>query len=229
MNTEKKPIKINLPKSMKDIPITQPTVNFDYEELKSIDMLRVISHYGGLSVQKKGISYLAICPFHSENTPSFSVDIRKNRFKCFGCGVYGSNIDYLLLYNGLDNTSDNIQTVCTLLHNDFIVDDSQTKVNTTKFVKPNPFNQAEWAQVLGLFVDDCSYNLDAHKHAFNFLLDRGLTPQTIKDFKLGYNDNWVTYYVNDDKIKIGLGVTIPHYHQSKLVYCNLRSLEDNRG
>lgn len=42
------------------------------------------------------------CPFHDEKTPSFHIYEKTNRFKCFGCGVYGTSIDYIMLRDGVD-------------------------------------------------------------------------------------------------------------------------------
>lgn len=45
---------------------------------------------------KKGNSYVGICPFHEEVTPSFRVDNRLKEYFCFGCGEHGGPIDYLI-------------------------------------------------------------------------------------------------------------------------------------
>lgn len=52
---------------------------------------------GRLSGRKKGV---VLCPFLSEKTPSFTIS-EKNRFKCYGCGVYGTSIDYVMLRDNI--------------------------------------------------------------------------------------------------------------------------------
>lgn len=48
-----------------------------------------------ISLKKKGINYIACCPFHNERTPSFIVNPIKNTFRCFGCGKSGDAIEFL--------------------------------------------------------------------------------------------------------------------------------------
>ena len=49
----------------------------------------------GLKLVKKGREYAALCPFHSEKTPSFKVNPDKGFYHCFGCGAHGDAVDYL--------------------------------------------------------------------------------------------------------------------------------------
>lgn len=74
---------------------------------KSIDELRDkidIAEVIGKSVQlkKKGSNYSGCCPFHDEKTPSFSVSEAKQIFKCFGCGVGGDAISFVMKKESVD-------------------------------------------------------------------------------------------------------------------------------
>ncbi|MGJ8664224.1 MAG: DNA primase [Marinicella sp.] len=55
-----------------------------------------------VSLKKAGKDYSGLCPFHSENTPSFTVSQQKQFYHCFGCGKNGSAIGFLMEYEGLD-------------------------------------------------------------------------------------------------------------------------------
>ena len=67
----------------------------EVEEIKRrIDIVDFISQY--LTLKKSGSSYKALCPFHSEKTPSFMVSPEKQIFKCFGCGKSGDVIAFLM-------------------------------------------------------------------------------------------------------------------------------------
>jgi len=54
-----------------------------------------------LPLKKKGANYSACCPFHNEKTPSFTVSQDKQFYHCFGCGVSGSAIGFLMDYSHL--------------------------------------------------------------------------------------------------------------------------------
>jgi DNA primase len=70
------------------------------EEIKSkIDIVDFISDY--IQLKKSGQTYKALCPFHSEKTPSFMVSQSKQIFHCFGCGVGGDVVSFLMKHENL--------------------------------------------------------------------------------------------------------------------------------
>lgn len=62
-------------------------------------ILDVVSDYVGL--KKAGANYLGLCPFHSEKTPSFTVNPGKGMFYCFGCGAGGDVVGFVMRIEGL--------------------------------------------------------------------------------------------------------------------------------
>jgi len=67
------------------------------DEIKGkIDIVDFVNSY--LSLTKKGKNYSALCPFHSEDTPSFYVFPDTQTFHCFGCGAHGDVITFLEKY-----------------------------------------------------------------------------------------------------------------------------------
>ncbi|MCI6857742.1 MAG: DNA primase [Eubacterium sp.] len=63
------------------------------------DIVDVISSY--VSLKKRGSTYMGLCPFHNEKTPSFSVSRDKQMYYCFGCGQGGNVFTFLMEYNRL--------------------------------------------------------------------------------------------------------------------------------
>lgn len=68
--------------------------------LSAIPITSYIERY--LPLKKKGNNYWANCPFHNENSPSFSVSAEKGIFKCFGCGKGGNLITFVQEYEKVD-------------------------------------------------------------------------------------------------------------------------------
>jgi len=67
----------------------------DIEKLKaSVDLVSLLEAHG-VAVKKLGRAYKALCPFHSEDTPSLSVDRKKGLYHCFGCGESGDHLSFL--------------------------------------------------------------------------------------------------------------------------------------
>jgi putative DNA primase/helicase len=67
--------------------------------LDSVDIVDVIERYVPLA--KGGKDYEALCPFHNESTPSFTVSQTKQFFHCFGCGAHGDAIGFVKEYSGV--------------------------------------------------------------------------------------------------------------------------------
>jgi DNA primase catalytic core len=70
-------------------------------EKEKINILDVIQTSGVL-MEKHGVNWFGLCPFHSEKTPSFSVNEQKQMFYCFGCGAGGDAIEYVQRFYDLD-------------------------------------------------------------------------------------------------------------------------------
>ena len=54
----------------------------------------VVSDY--VTLRKRGVNLLGLCPFHNEKTPSFTVSPAKGIFKCFGCGKGGNSVHFIM-------------------------------------------------------------------------------------------------------------------------------------
>jgi DNA primase len=69
----------------------------------SNDIVEVISSY--IPLKRAGVMWKALCPFHQERSPSFSVNPQRQIFKCFGCGAGGSVIRFVMSYENMDFVS----------------------------------------------------------------------------------------------------------------------------
>lgn len=73
--------------------------SFIQDLLARVDIVDVLERH--LTLKKGGANYFACCPFHGEKTPSFSISPAKQFYHCFGCGVHGNAIGFLMEYSGL--------------------------------------------------------------------------------------------------------------------------------
>ena len=65
---------------------------------QGVDLVQLIKSRG-VKLTKKGKGYVGLCPFHQEETPSFTVNPAKNLFQCFGCGAGGDAIRFVELFD----------------------------------------------------------------------------------------------------------------------------------
>ncbi|MBE6777246.1 MAG: DNA primase [Ruminococcaceae bacterium] len=152
------------------------------EEIKyRNDIENTISQY--VTLKRRGKNLVGLCPFHSEKTPSFTVYPENGSFYCFGCGVGGD----VITFTGLIENLDYIESVKLLAERSGVTlpqdgyDDSMQKLKnriydinreTAKFFHEHLMSeQGKWA--------------------LQYLLGRGLTLKTIKQFGLGAApDSW---------------------------------------
>jgi len=65
-----------------------------HEVRERMDIVELVSSY--VSLKRSGANHMGLCPFHSEKSPSFSVNAGRQFFHCFGCGVGGDVFSFLM-------------------------------------------------------------------------------------------------------------------------------------
>lgn len=73
--------------------------SFIDELLARVDVIDVV--HSRVKLKKTGKNYSACCPFHNENTPSFTVSPDKQFYYCFGCGASGTALRFVMEFDGL--------------------------------------------------------------------------------------------------------------------------------
>ena len=79
--------------------IDQPTIDRITEAAQIQD---VVGDF--VTLRKRGVNLLGLCPFHGEKTPSFTVSPAKGIFKCFGCGKGGNSVHFIMEHEQLNYT-----------------------------------------------------------------------------------------------------------------------------
>jgi DNA primase len=66
---------------------------------RSLNIIDIVSDY--IALKQTGRNFLGLCPFHHEKTPSFTVNVEKQIYKCFGCGEGGTVFNFLMKQEAL--------------------------------------------------------------------------------------------------------------------------------
>ena len=72
---------------------------FIHDLLARVDIVEVVGRH--VQLKKAGINHKGLCPFHGEKSPSFIVSPTRQTYHCFGCGVHGNAVGFLMEHSGL--------------------------------------------------------------------------------------------------------------------------------
>ncbi len=145
--------------------------NASIESLKnSIDIVDVIGSF--IELRKAGANYKANCPFHGEKTPSFVVSPSKQIYHCFGCGVGGDSIKFVMELEKL-SYPEAIEKLASM--NNFSL--TYTKGSS---------DYSDAKRVLEAVGQWYVKNLNHNATAMKYLLDRGVSQNSIETFEIGY-------------------------------------------
>ncbi|MFC1528747.1 DNA primase [Candidatus Latescibacterota bacterium] len=148
------------------------------EELKTrIEIVDVIGEF--LELKKRSSNYVGLCPFHTEKTPSFSVNRSGQFYHCFGCGKGGDVIGFLMDITGMSF----IEAIEQLSERVGLEVPKKQKINHAAR------DQKELLGIANLSAAEYFHKTlyaENGKTAMDYLTGRGLTPESIKAFRLGY-------------------------------------------
>ena len=171
------------------------------DEIKSVaDIVSVIGDY--VELKRAGSNYVGLCPFHNEKTPSFSVSPSKGIFHCFGCGVGGDVISFIMQKEGM-SYPEAIK---------FLADKLGILVET------NEVNKEKYEHRKKLFEINNEAKLFYYKNLLindipkDYIKKRNLNNNLINKFIIGYADGKNSLYRHllqkgyqkDDIIEVGL-------------------------
>jgi DNA primase len=154
--------------------------------LARVDIVDLIDAH--VPLKKTGTNFVARCPFHSEKTPSFSVSRNKQLFHCFGCGVSGNAIGFLMDFSHLDFV-EAVEDLATFAGVDVPREANHHSSTTQK--KENISDHYQLLEQVADFYVKSLRTDEAGKKAVNYLKSRGVNDDCAKEFMLGYApDEW---------------------------------------
>ena len=145
------------------------------------DIVDVVSGYVRLS-KRSGANQFGLCPFHSEKTPSFSVNAEKQIYHCFGCGKGGSVINFIMEIENLGYRD----AVAFLAR----------RAGMTMPEEQNDAESRKRARMLALNKDSARFfyeqlSTPEGRRAGEYMAQRRISPATARNFGLGYApDTW---------------------------------------
>jgi DNA primase len=153
------------------------------EVKQKTDIVEIIGQY--TSLKKAGRNFTALCPFHSEKNPSFFVYPEQQSWHCFGaCNTGGDVFSFIMKKEGLDFG----EALRLLAQRAGVTLPSRTVPEGDKEEKEELYRINEAA---ALYYNNLLLNSPAAEKARSYVESRGLTPQTVADFQLGFSlDSW---------------------------------------
>lgn len=136
-----------------------------------------------VKLTKKGREYQGLCPFHNEKTPSFTVNESKGFYHCFGCGAHGDIIKFEMEANGLPF----IDALQKLAH--------QAGLQMPQLSAKDKKEEDERKSLYEIMETACAFferelrMPDGASGLKYFTEKRGLSPETLKKFRLGFAPN----------------------------------------
>lgn len=161
----------------------------DFKELRAkLQFENVLRHYG-VEIRAKGEQHMGFCPLpkHSgkRNTPSFSANLERGIFHCFGCQAKGNILDFAVLMEG-KNPGDgrDLRTVALMLRDKFCAPDGKSvAAKAAPKVEKADGDQRELPLVANAALD---FELKGLDPAHPYLAGRGFEKDTVAHFGLGF-------------------------------------------
>jgi DNA primase len=160
--------------------------NFIDDLLSRADIVEVVGRH--VDLKKAGINHKGLCPFHGEKSPSFIVSPSRQTYHCFGCGVHGNALRFLMEHTGagfVDAIHDLAQQVGMTVPEDTSTPEERERAQAAKQ------RQATLTDVLAKAAEHYKQQLKESQRAIAYLKGRGLSGQIAARFGLGYApDGW---------------------------------------
>lgn len=148
-------------------------------------------------LKKRGSSLIGNCPFHGEKTPSFHVSVNKGIYKCFGCGVAGDSVRFVM-----EHEKYSYPEALKFLANKYNIEVEET-VESKENIELNSARESLYivSQFAANFFEDQLWNsADGRAIGLSYFKERGFREDIIKKFNLGYSpDVWDALTLDAEK------------------------------
>lgn len=142
----------------------------------------VVSDY--VTLKKRGVNLLGLCPFHNEKTPSFIVSPAKGIFKCFGCGKGGNAVHFIMEHEQI-SYYEALKFLAKKYHIEFQERELTAEEQAVRNDRESMFLVNEFAQKH--FTNTLHNHIDGKSIGLGYFRERGFRDDIIQKFQLGYS------------------------------------------
>ncbi len=137
-----------------------------------------------VTLKRRGVNLIGLCPFHNEKTPSFTVSPAKNLCKCFGCGKGGNPVHFIMEHEQL-SYPDALRWLAKKYHIEIKEREMTDEEKREESMRESLFVINQYA--LQHFTETLHNSDEGKAIGLNYFHHRGLRDETIKKFCLGYS------------------------------------------
>jgi len=159
--------------------IDQPTIDRILDAAQIVD---VVSEF--VTLKKRGVNYVGLCPFHDDKTPSFSVSPAKGLCKCFACGKGGNAVHFIMEHEQM-NYYEALKWLAKKYHIEVKERELTDEEKEAQSVRESLFVVNEFARD---YFQNILYNhIDGKSIGMTYFRQRGIRDDIVKKFQLGYS------------------------------------------
>ena len=174
------------------------------------DIYEVVSDF--VSLKKRGVNYLGLCPFHNEKTGSFTVSPAKGIYKCFGCGKGGNAVNFIMEHEQMSY----VEALKYLAEKYHIPVEEKELTEEQRKEKTERESMLIVSSYANEYFQYQLWNTDEGRSVgLGYLRQRGISDEMIRKFGLGYNpEGWGAFtkaaqekgYKKEFLVKTGLTI-----------------------
>ncbi len=161
--------------------IDQPTID---RILDAANIVDVVSEF--VTLRKRGINYVGLCPFHSDKSPSFYVSPAKNICKCFACGEGGTAVHFIMKHEQL-SYYDALRFLAKKYNIEIQERELSEREKQVRSDRESMLIVNSWARTILLDSSSTMSMLKGKAAGLRYFAERGLREDTIRKFQLGYS------------------------------------------
>lgn len=149
--------------------------------ISAANIVDVVSEF--VTLRKRGVNYVGLCPFHADKSPSFYVSPAKNICKCFACGEGGTAVHFIMKHEQIGYL-DALRYLAKKYGIEIQERELTEREKQFRDDRESMFIVNQWAQQY--FTRNLFENLDGRLGGLRYFIERGLREETIRKFQLGY-------------------------------------------